>query len=323
MGGEDREMDEPGMVSVHMKNQEEKEGREGLTLWENLYYGVIWCAVMGIMIWFVVGIAQQYQSSNSSPSTIITFDTVAETKLPKVTICNWNQINPYPYNVTCDYCDLQLISCVNVEENFADAELMKVQIGTDSEGTFNCYQFNWDLDTALISSQTGYGGSFSALFVVVNPPEDQDLLRIGLQVSLNPVDPNDGDTTPPVFAEDKFAPPGFDSYFAIQTVRTLYLNETGSPSDTRYDATFSTTSLTRKNNDTHSFISVSWAFQTLNIQQIAYDPQYTLNNFFGDFAGMIGTLMGLDVIKLAAGVHVGITAFKTRNIYPLQEHFNG
>ena len=106
----------------------------------------------------------------------------------------------------------------------------------------------------------------------------------------------------------------------------------------RYDASYSTTAITRKNLENSSklsvymrecgrtftfvrmrecghtfvhgidnivgYISVSWAFDTLNLQQITYASQYTLENFFGDFAGMIGTLMGLDMVKVAAGAYV-------------------
>jgi len=266
--------------------KEEKEGKkkekDRYSVSENIYYGVIWCGVFGIMIWFIVGIAQQYTQSRSSPTTVITFNTQQQAQLPKVTICNWNQIvEPY---VPCDFCDLELILCQDIAGNGA-CEMTKMQIAAAnvSDGIFNCYQFNGDVNNPLYSSDVGYYGSFSALFVVLNPPED-DTLRVGLQVSLTPtnVDPN-------VFNEDRFAPPGFDSYYAIQSIYTVFQNETfpnGSyPSNLQYDSSYSTTGLTRKNNDTHSFISVSWAYQTLNEEQISYIPQYTLNNFFWRLCG--------------------------------------
>eukprot|EP01113_Clastostelium_recurvatum_P047809 TRINITY_DN858_c0_g1_i1.p1 TRINITY_DN858_c0_g1~~TRINITY_DN858_c0_g1_i1.p1 ORF type:complete len:112 (+),score=14.79 TRINITY_DN858_c0_g1_i1:331-666(+) len=71
------------------------------------------------------------------------------------------------------------------------------------------------------------------------------------------------------------------------------------------------------------YIGVSFAFKTLSVQTVTYDPQYTLANFWGDFAGMIGTLMGLDVVKVASGLIVLGTAIRKKNIWYLQDHFNG
>ena len=38
---------------------------------------------------------------------------------------------------------------------------------------------------------------------------------------------------------------------------------------------------------------------------------------------MIGTLMGLDVIKLAAGIPIIYFSIRQRRLYPVSEHFNG
>jgi len=300
------------------KKKEEEEERDHLPLWENIYFGAIWAIVTAVMIWFIVGISQQYQQAKSAPATIITFQSPDNQDLFMVTICNWNQIIA-PYD-PCDFCDLELIGCLDIAGG-SDCTLQHLQIdsGNVSDGVFNCYQFNTNPapESVIKSAKPGYAGSFSALFLVANPPED-DTLRVGLQVSLTPVGEQ-----PDVFGEDKFAPPGLDSYFAAQTVQTVHQELDPVTSETRYDASFSTTGLTRTNNATHSYISISWAFQTLSVQTITYEPQYTLNNFFGDFAGMVGTLMGLDVVKLAAGFIVAFKAIRMRNIYPLQEHFNG
>jgi len=300
---------------------EEKEEREHLTVGENIYYAVIWLAVTGVMIYFITQIASQYHDAKKSPGTIITYTNISPFNMPQVTICNWNQLPP-PNATTgdppppCDYCNLTAIQCWDIFSG-GDCNIEYVQIADKRFGTFNCYIFNGNASNPVQGQEVGYGGSYSALFMVENPPED-DTLRIGLQVSLTPVG-----IQPDVFGEDKFAPPGLDSYYAVQSIYTVFNNDTPPTSSLRYDATYSTTAITRKNNDTNSFVSVSWAFQTLSVQQISYTPQYTLNNFFGDFAGMIGTLMGLDVIKVASGFYVAIIAWKQRNIFPLQDHFNG
>ncbi len=82
-------------------------------------------------------------------------------------------------------------------------------------------------------------------------------------------------------------------------------------------------------------MGVSFSFETLSIQQITFQSSYTILNFFGDFAydscvivfnqrrGMIGTLMGLDVIKVAMAVPTSYFAYKFRACWPLEEVFNG
>jgi len=76
-------------------------------------------------------------------------------------------------------------------------------------------------------------------------------------------------------------------------------------------------------NDSYAFIGVSFAYQTLNQELDIFFTSYTLQNFWGDFAGMIGTLMGLDVIKVASAIPVSVVAFRLKSINPLEDHFNG
>eukprot|EP01112_Ceratiomyxa_fruticulosa_P010217 TRINITY_DN2696_c0_g1_i2.p1 TRINITY_DN2696_c0_g1~~TRINITY_DN2696_c0_g1_i2.p1 ORF type:complete len:324 (-),score=67.44 TRINITY_DN2696_c0_g1_i2:108-1079(-) len=322
----DPTVETPGRVELHIgggaKKEEEgqkkgeEEEMESLSVGENIYFAIVWIAVTAVMILYLTEISSQYFASKSNPNTIITFTQELSPPLPKVTICNWNQIiEPY---VPCDFCDVELVLCQDIA-HASDCAMTKMQIASvnASNGIFNCYQFNGDKNAVIKSNSIGYSGSYSALFLVNNPPLD-DTLRIGLQVSLTTVEED-----PDVFNEDKFAPPAFDTYFSIQTVHTIYQNTTDIPDNYRFDTTQSLTGLTRKNNDNSSYISVSWSFQTLNIQTITYAASYTLQNFFGDFAGMIGTLMGLDVVKVASGFIVAYTAIKSRSIFPLQDHFNG
>jgi len=70
-------------------------------------------------------------------------------------------------------------------------------------------------------------------------------------------------------------------------------------------------------------VAVSFSFQTLSVLIIEYDFTYSKANFFGDFAGMLGTLMGLDTIKVAASIPVFLLAIKKRRPGDIGEHFNG
>jgi len=296
------------------------EEKEGYSLAQNIYFGVVWVIVFAVMIWFIVGIAQQYKESNSSPATIITFNSVDQDTLPEVTICNWNQYDDLdnPEN----YTSITLESCFILANNAPCTLTPKTYLTYDRSGHFqgyiDCYQFNKDPNNVVTSNYTGYSGAYSAVFSVLNPMVNDPTLRIGLQVSFTEVG-----IDPDVYDEDKFAPPGFDSYYTIQAVKTQFYNETPMRSYTNFTSLYSTTGLVQRGTDEISYIGISWGFETLNEQNIAYTPQYTLNNFFGDFAGMIGTLMGLDVLKICAGFFVAYEAWQRKSFFHLQEHFNG
>eukprot|EP01113_Clastostelium_recurvatum_P047811 TRINITY_DN858_c0_g1_i11.p1 TRINITY_DN858_c0_g1~~TRINITY_DN858_c0_g1_i11.p1 ORF type:complete len:415 (+),score=82.21 TRINITY_DN858_c0_g1_i11:383-1627(+) len=300
-------------------NKDEEEKRLSPCL--NVYYALVWIGVTTVMAYFLYQIATQYFANQRNPSTVITFETQTQLELPKITICNWNQQRSRLDR--CDYCDLALLSCHDV---FSDKRctMVKKQIASidTKRGVFNCYQFNVDKDDPVISTNIGYIGSFTALFRVANPPLDvvdtTDLYRVGLQVSFTLIDEE-----PDVFNEDKFAPPDFDSYFALQKVHTIYANDTDRLDENRFEQSSSMTALNRATSSQYSYIGVSFAFKTLSVQTVTYDPQYTLANFWGDFAGMIGTLMGLDVVKVASGLIVLGTAIRKKNIWYLQDHFNG
>jgi len=70
-------------------------------------------------------------------------------------------------------------------------------------------------------------------------------------------------------------------------------------------------------------VGISFAFATLSAQFVFFDISYQLNNLFGDFAGMIGTVMGLDAIKFSASLPLMFLAVKYRTVSALADHYNG
>jgi len=172
----------------------------------------------------------------------------------------------------------------------------------------------------------GFGGSFSLLFEVVNPP-DTYFYRVGLQATFVKTG-----VWPDIYNETRFASPGFDTFFGLQAIETTFQNESD-PNLTgpfvTYDTTYSLTQLPigfQKNNVSSNnsvLISVSFAFQTLNLQKIIYSSTYSLANLLGDFSGVVGTVLGLDVMKVMAGIPVVILAVRKREIAKLIEHFSG
>jgi len=139
--------------------------------------------------------------------------------------------------------------------------------------------------------------------------------RIGLQVSFT------NQTNPPdVYGEIRFAPVLFDSFYAMQQLVTS--NWTG---PTHYTTT--TTSSTihlpiiNDSNPFASYAAVSFAYQELNIQTINYSPTYTWTNFFGEFAGMFGTLCGLDALKLLGGMRLIPKAWRKKKFWTYTRPF--
>jgi len=272
-----------------------------------------------LMIYYFYLIISQYISSSQQPTSTVTYSTNATLLFPSVTICNWNQVL---INESFeDFENLTMIDCFNWQENDTCVDQFKYQIITTSFGNFNCYVFNNDTEHIYNSSQTGFGGSFSALFLISQPPGNY-LFRTGLQATFD-----SPGTIPDVYNEIRFAPPGYDSFYGIQVVATTFENETEvalqGPFYT-FNTLYSTTTLPfGVTNTSEVLVSVSFAFQTLNLQDIDYSSTYKITNLSGDFSGMIGVLMGIDVIKLSASIPVMILACRKRKLKYVTEHFTG
>jgi len=174
------------------------------------------------------------------------------------------------------------------------------------------------------TSYTGYNGSMSLIFRM-NRNITSILDRIGIQVSFTeqyvPVD---------VFGEVRFSSVDFDSFYAIQLMNTTRWNVknpvTGILIPTFNYTTTSTTVALPIINDTdptNGYAAVSFGYQVLSVQNIAFAPNYQLTNLFGDFAGMFGVLCGIDTIKFMAGMRLIPKVVHRKNIFLMQDHFSG
>jgi len=199
-----------------------------------------------------------------------------------------------------------------------------INIVTD-QGTFNCYYFNNDTNNVQTSSNIGFSGSFSLLFEVENPPDDYSF-RTGLQATFVRTG-----AWPDIYNEIRFASPGEDTFFGIQAVETTFQNESDPALQgpfVTYDTSYALTRLpvgllSNRTGNNSALISVSFAFQTLNLQKIVYSSTYSVANLLGDFAGVVGTVLGLDLMKLLAGIPVAILAARKRDIGKIVDHFSG
>lgn len=329
------ELDEKTLAQRQEREKLEEEADDLQdTPWFRTFMTFVWIAASAVMIFYLTQIVSQYQTSKANPSSTILVVEQGRLPMPQIVICNWNQNG----NVTdpisteeCDTCDVDLVFCWYNVTIPCESQWEKIYIQT-SGGNFTCWQYNADLSDVQYSNTTGYSGSIATTFAVpLLDREDPPVNRMGLQATFKPI----GTVTPEdIYNEINFASMGFDTFFSLTYVNTIH-NEL-SQSDpmyntSNYDSTASTVNLLQSIdpdwnenlNATVGYVAISFSYQTLSLQQVNFDIAYNLNNLFGDFSGMIGTLMGLDLIKVMAGLPMGYLAWKSRSLKPLAEAFNG
>jgi len=286
----------------------------------------IWLFSGAVMLYYLIQIAQQLQSSYAHPGNTVTYETANTLPLPSITICNWNQL--VPPLTSCPECELTLAACTffgAADPNQTDCTGLWTQRNWNTpQGLFFCYEFNNDVNNILYSFTTGYAGSYATVWQVLSlPTTDPPTNRGAVQATFALQNQT---TAASIFGEIAFAPTGLDTFFGLQLINTIHseLKETNPLYNvTRYAKTASSVRLLQLNNSTIQYAGVSFSFETLSIQYITFSYTYSLLNFFGDFAGMIGTLMGLDAIKVSMGIPTAIFAIKTRSTLPLEDLFNG
>jgi len=296
-----------------------------------LWMGFIWLFVTAIMILFTVQITEQFYSAQSNPSSSIILDSPTELPMPTVVVCNWNQDGavgaPQPSH-NCSECLLTLEYCYNWNTSSdCTGDWSHTPIQTNA-GLFDCFTYNADAENPQITNNTGYSGSISAVFSIIEFPA-AITQRAGCQATYKFLDPNDTVTPTEIYNEVNFAPVGFDTFYALRLILTEHLEL--QPTDPNYNKSrfSSTSSLTSilvppmNATDKTGYVGVSFSYQTLSKEEDTFQTGYSLNNLFGDFAGMIGTLMGLDSIKVASGLPIIWLSIRMRNVNPLEDHFNG
>jgi len=324
-------------VTVRVNQEENVAIKEDLAadliaqnIYVRIYMAVIWVVATAVMCKFIYDITMQYESGKTSPSSSINIQVGDVLPAPKVVVCNWNQDgsvqNPAP-TYTCPECLVTLVSCLNLNTSEDCSGLWENTPIETKAGLFDCYTYNGHNDTPINSTTTGYSGAIASVWSVKLLPFDASPLnRAGLQASFflldgTPTDPN------AIYDEIRFAPVSLDTFFAVRYINTLHTEDNPQegviPNSSRYDTLISSVNLLTVPSDAYGYIGVSFSFQTLNEEVDIFFTSYTLQNFWGDFAGMVGTLMGLDVIKVASGIPVTVVSVRFKSLNPLEEHFNG
>ena len=155
--------------------------------------------------------------------------------------------------------------------------------------------FNNDTQNLLAANATGYGGTISLFFRVPLAPVERDA-RFGLQVSFH-----EPGTVPPVFAETNFAISKVDNYFVLTKYVTTRLKPTiEDPSlvSVRWESKLSIVKLTEVEKDV---VVISFAYSSLNENRITEVLTSSIEGLLGEISGMVGMMMGIDVLKLLRG----------------------
>ncbi len=108
--------------------------------------------------------------------------------------------------------------------------------------------------------------------------------RAALQASFQLPGKTDNNT---IWNEINFGPVGWDTFFGVQLFQTVHdeLPDTDPKHlSSSYQVTGAPVALSKAPNATNSFVGISFAFQTLSIEENEFSVQFTLEKFFGNFA---------------------------------------
>jgi len=276
-------------------------------------------------------------------------------EFPTVTICNWNSL------LHCDTCNLTLVKAygVNSDGELFEAHIPHHYMEVRNDKVyFKCLVFNHD-GTLPAATATGYGGSYSLFFEVPRMPKDI-LNRNGLQVSFHEVGTIAPVLAETNFARGKVD--NFFVLTKFQTTRlatsvnahtsssesssstgessggttTTHGTRSGSTGttestttattttkdpliETRWESSLSVVELSEYNETT---VVVSFAYATLNQNEIDEVTIISITETLGEIGAVIGFVMGVDVIKIVRGLLEIPYSIKERTLRNIWNVFN-
>jgi len=248
--------------------------------------------------------------------------------LPEVVVCNWNAANSSTYKSpeNCDYCQLDLVACtfINTSENCVSS--WKNATYETQDGLYTCYTFNSNPATVTWTDSTAYGGAFVTIFKVKIQNETGVPTPVSARAGIQIVFGVPGTiTATEVYSTVYFAGISSDTFYAINTLNTIHTEL--SSSDPGYNTTSYETSsssvvlMNGVDSNNNGYIAISFGFTSLNVEVISYGHSYSLSNFFGDMAGMIGILTGLNFVKCLALLPLAWISLKMKKCAPWADRF--
>jgi len=335
---EDGEYDKDGRTVVKLGHNEGEALKEELDVQVirahiaiRLWMAFIWIGVTVVMIYYTTEIGAQYAQSQTSPTSSINIDDPTVLPMPNVVVCNWNQDGSTENSTPsgdCPTCLLTFEYCYDWNSSSdCTPQWNHTPIQTDA-GLFDCYSYNFDPNDIAMSNSTAYSGSLSSVFSIqlLNYSIEN---RAGCQATFGFIGPdqNVSSITPTeIYNEVNFAPVAFDTFYGFKLVLTehLEISNTSDPNynKTRFDVTSSLTTLLGTPPPGVGYVGISFSFQSLSKEEDSFSIGYTITDFFSDFSGMIGTLLGLDTIKVTSAVPLIFMSIRWRSIMQLEDHFN-
>ncbi|PRP82860.1 hypothetical protein PROFUN_04723 [Planoprotostelium fungivorum] len=297
-----------------------------------VYMAIVWLTAFALMSWYTSSLAGQLFDSRAKPGTVITYENSKSLPYPGVAVCSYTVYSERPEQLS----DANRTFILEVIDTAIGGEWTPIFIWANESATSNeCYIWNFGPENKTIwSTHTGIYGAITVDFSFYERPGVMGV-TIGFYDS----------TTDPLTLGDEIynsitiVGVQQQNFFQIQYVNEVHSEENFSgkrcsvddscqtipQNSTYFDWKYTSAPLdTFVDNPAGSKYngSILFSYQKLSKQTIEYQTQYKLQNFFGDFAGMLGTLMGIDGVKIFSGLIVLILGAKFRTLSPIEDHWN-
>jgi len=276
----------------------------GSPLWLHIVNWIFISLLGALMFYFTKKVSDQYFADIKTPPTVTNYLPNSSASFPRITLCQSAPRVPLTF-LSCIKFDRNVVSTTEVdtrESNCSYAVEYRSDLEKDLLGNFSCYTVN--NDTSLVATSPGFFNSIDLRFDMhldQYPPGDLAGLYVFFEERFTTLGKPDivkvsGTTT--------VAVPAFATAISInKRIMTYYLQEP----IVYYDAVSNLMALTPDNStlkDLHSSVYVSISYNDLATQNTVQEPAYKIQNALGDFAGMLGTLVGVDIWKIIFWVEV-------------------
>ncbi|EFC47439.1 predicted protein [Naegleria gruberi] len=246
-----------------------------------------WLILGALLIYYVYSSVNTYVVDRNKPATNVAYTAQSKLSFPAVTICNWNTGDDPVNDIALDYCFHATSNDSTHEECKFPITKKKIVSG---DQIFSCLVLNNDTRTPLQATKTGYLGTISVIVTIKNVTLSSGEIRSsGVQVTFH----NIGETAQDLLLnETKCATPNFDNNFSISKVVSHTIRPTPF-TKTFWESSYSAVELVKQRNNK---IMVSFAYNTLNIQQVT---EYEASNWLqllGEISGMASTLYGFGFV---------------------------
>jgi hypothetical protein len=249
--------------------------------------GIIFLVTLGVLVWWTLPQFQQFTSTGIG--TTVRISARDNIEFPAVTLCN---LMP---NVT-----LRFQACTNPDGTACKGARR------DDTGDYSCTTFNYDYRTPLKTTKSGLLSLLTMQFSISKDLYPPGAGLFGAQVVLH-----EPGTVPEVDKQAIFVSPGMATVLTLRRTQTNHLKPPKSIGGVTlgWDASPSLLAIDPTLFKADELVVVGVMYRELNVLEIDEIVLYPFGQFLGNFAGMVGTLLGLDVLNGAIMLVTGLFAF--------------